>query len=362
MAEENLPAVNPLTPRRTAALLEWFRLEGIDYPWGDNPTPYRVWISEIMLQQTVVTAAVEHYKRWMERFPDAAALAAADEQAVLKAWEGLGYYSRAVNLHKGAMYLMDEYDGKLPDTYDGLLKVPGIGDYTARAVLSLAFGRPRPVLDANVRRIGQRLFARAEWGKAEDKLWLAFLGDSIPREEPGSFNAALMQLGQLICRVGSPDCGRCPLREGCLAEQRNLQGDIPLKKKRVIREKRTVLFVLVREGQVLLVRRSRGIGRGLWFLPGADPENADHIRSRLASCSEAEGTLPSRTHLYTTWKDSLNPELYLVREDPGFSPEWGCSGPEDRICWIPLEKTDDYPSPSVYRRILTDLKGMEAEK
>lgn len=334
------------------ALIDWLGREGVAYPWGDDPSPYRVWVSEVMLQQTVVTAAVGHFTRWMGLFPDAAALSRAEEQEVLKAWEGLGYYSRARNLRKGALYLTAHHRGELPADYEELIRVPGIGDYTARAILSLAYGQPLPVLDANVRRIAQRLTARAEWGRGEDKELLALLAERIPRERPGAFNAALMQLGQLVCRSGSPHCPACPLGSSCLARERGLQGEIPRKKARSVKEKETVLFLIRSGRRVLLLRRSKGIGAGLWFIPGVEKGEAPALSRALAPVLQEAGRLPRATHLYTCWKDALFTELYETRrpeeaEHPAF-----LTTPEDRMAWVPLEELEDYPSPSVYRKIL----------
>ena len=326
--------------------------KGIEYPWGDDPSPYRVWISEVMLQQTVVTAAVEHFKRWLVLFPDIPALAAAGEQEVLKAWEGLGYYSRARNLHKGARYLIQNCGGLLPELYEELLKVPGIGDYTARAVLSLAFGKPYPVLDANVRRIGQRITAVPQWSSSRDRELLLQLDKIIPPEEPGKFNAALMQLGQLVCRTGTPRCNECPLQDICRARLLGKETFIPEKKKRKIKEKHTVLFLLLRDRKVLLYRRSRGIGQGLWFLPGAERYRAQEVRKSLSHSIREAGVLQDITHLYTTWKDRLYTEIYQVKPGMDISEKAFALRDSEEFQWVNLEKLREYPTPSVYRKIL----------
>lgn len=354
--EDILPAGDIITGKELRELLSWFLENGIAYPWGNNPTPYRVWISEIMLQQTVVTAAVGHFTRWMEQFPGIPELAAATEQQVLKAWEGLGYYSRARNILKGAVYLTDEHGGELPDSYGELVKVPGIGDYTARAVLSLAFGKPYPVLDANVRRIAQRIYARREWGKEQDQALLDALDRVIPGnvsddENPGLFNCALMQLGQILCRIKTPDCGRCPLAGSCRAEKAGLQGEIPAAKKRKVKEKRSVLILLRSGDRYLLQQRRSGIGKGLWFIPSCPPEKEAEIKALL----KPEEVLPlkERNHLYTTWKEALEPRLYIAAPPPD-ALLYEIFG-DDPLSWVAEAELENHPSPSVYRRILDDI-------
>ena len=341
-----------LSKDQIKSLLEWFGTHGIAYPWGDDPSPYKVWVSEVMLQQTVVSAAVEHFRRWMVLFPDIKTLAEAEEKAVLKAWEGLGYYSRARNLRKGALYLIKEKGGALPESYRELTAVPGIGDYTARALLSIAYGQSYPVLDANVRRIGQRLLARTEWEKRDDLLLLEKLKSVIPHKAPGLFNAALMQLGQQVCRTGKPSCPSCPLLKACAACREGLEESIPVRKKRKVKEKHTVLFLIVNKGCILMIRRSRGIGKGLWFLPGVEKKRVDGIRNYVEEQAVEAGSLPVSIHYYTSWKDYLYPEIYECRQaDPVF-PDKFDNAPEDRMEWVDLTDLESYPTPSAYRRIL----------
>ncbi len=353
------PSVSgPLFSREeTRDLLDWFARWGIAYPWGESPTPYRVWVSEIMLQQTVVSAAVGHFKRWMELFPTVEALAAAEEQQVLKAWEGLGYYSRARNLRKGALYLCREHEALLPDDYQALLKVPGIGDYTARAILSQAFAEPFPVLDANVRRIGQRLLARRDWGSADDRALMERLDQTIPPGLPGSFNCALMQLGQQLCRIRSPQCDLCPLKAGCLCRRDSLQAEIPAPRKREVKEKTSRLCLLLRRGRILLYRRSSGIGEGLWFIPALPEAGGEALVKKLCPPESPPLELKKRVHSYTSWKETLRPCLILQEADREDGPGELCpEGEEAR--WVDLKSLDEYPTPSVYRKILKDIPAL----
>ncbi|OQY33948.1 MAG: hypothetical protein B6241_06435 [Spirochaetaceae bacterium 4572_59] len=343
-----------LDPEHISSLLSWFDTHSIAYPWGDNPTAYRVWISEVMLQQTVVTAAVEHFKKWMIQFPDIDTLAAAEEQAVLKAWEGLGYYSRARNIHKAAAYLVHSHNSSLPESYDELIRVPGIGDYTARAVLSLAFAQPWPVLDANIRRIARRLYALSDWEKGDDRALIKMLERIIPHKASGNFNAALMQLGQQICRSGKPDCLFCPFLSVCKARKGGLEESIPPKKKRLIKEKQTVLFLIRHGDKILMIHRKSGIGRGLWFLPACEKSQAGDIRSRMESFWQEAGTLPNQTHFYTAWKDYLYTEVYETKFPESIPLKEFFNHREDRALWIALNDLENYPSPSVYRRLLNN--------
>jgi len=339
------------------ALIRWFGEHAVDYPWGEKPTPYRVWISEIMLQQTVVTAAVNHFTRWMELFPDIPALAGSDEQQVLKAWEGLGYYSRARNIRKGALYLMEHHGGVLPSAYEDLIHIPGIGDYTARAILSLAFFKPYPVLDANVRRIGQRLRGRAEWGPGDDRALLEDLDSLIPHDNPGTFNCALMQLGQLVCRVRSPGCGICPLSESCRTRREGLQDIIPRPRVRKVKEKSSALILLISEGRLLLTRRSSGIGRGLWFIPAVPLEDREKVLKQLEPLILDRKDLARQTHLYTTWKETLHPVRLDLSGGEYPTDTLFNLPPGDPTEWVPLEDLEAYPCPSVYRTILIELSG-----
>lgn len=344
-----------MSPWEVKKLLSWFDAHALSYPWGDNPTAYRVWISEIMLQQTVVTAAVGHFTRWMEQFPDIDCLAAADEQVVLKAWEGLGYYSRARNILKGAVYLKNHHASRVPDNYDQLIQVPGIGDYTARAILSLAFFKTYPVLDANVRRIGQRLKGQIEWGSLDDKLLLEDLGNAIPQESPGKFNCSLMQLGQLVCRVKSPHCGLCPLSDLCEARKKGLQALVPAPKQRTLKEKKSALFVFHSQRGILLTRRSKGIGEGLWFFPSCPEGLEEETLQSLQSYIIDKAAMKKRVHLYTSWRETLMPQKFEMDFSFQILPSFLKSDADDEEAWFQEHEWEDCPMPSVYRKIVKEL-------
>lgn len=237
-------------------------------------TPYRVWVSEIMLQQTRIEAAKGYFQRFMAALPDVESLAAAPEEQVLKLWEGLGYYSRARNLHKAAKTIMEQHGGKLPADVTALRALPGIGEYTAGAIASIAFGLPEPAVDGNVLRICARLTACGE-SIALPKVKKAFseqLAGQYPAEKHGDFTSALMELGETVCTPGTPDCAACPLVELCLGREEGRPESYPVmpeKKPRRV-EKRTV-FLLTHGDCVALRRRpEKGLLAGLWEFPNVE--------------------------------------------------------------------------------------------
>ena len=259
---------------RTAvpALLSWFSSHARILPWREQPTPYRVWVSEIMLQQTRVEAVKPYFERFMGELPDLSALAQAEEDKLLKLWEGLGYYSRVRNLNKSAKLVMEEHGGELPDDYQKLLKLPGIGSYTAGAVASIAFGRKVPAVDGNVLRVISRVLASREdiSDAATKKAMEQLLGEVMPADAPGDFNQALMEVGATVCIPrGEPICDKCPFYTLCLSRRDGLTGEIPVKKAAKARriEERTVY--LVTDGVRVLVRKrpEKGLLAGLYEFP-----------------------------------------------------------------------------------------------
>ena len=256
-------------------LLKWYRAGHRQLPWRLDPTPYHVWVSEIMLQQTRVEAVLGYYQRFLQALPTVQALANATEDQLFKLWEGLGYYSRARNLHRAAQVICRQYQGQLPADYDALLALPGIGSYTAGAIASIAFGQAVPAVDGNVLRVITRLTAcEANISQAAVRCGVqALLSQVIDPGAPGEFNQALMELGALVCRPnGAPLCQSCPLASHCRAYGQGSQLAFPV---RDAAKARTVVqrsvFLLRCEKQVALHRRpSKGLLAGLWELPGTD--------------------------------------------------------------------------------------------
>jgi A/G-specific adenine glycosylase len=273
----------PGLPRLRRALLEWFAAHRRDLPWRRTRDPYAIWVSEIMLQQTQVATVIPYYTRFLQRLPTAAALARAPITEVLALWSGLGYYSRARNLHRAAQCVAR--DG-MPRTAPGLRALPGFGPYTAAAVASIAFGEPVAALDGNVARVLARLGAhRAALGTVStSRLLQAEADELLDRERPGPFNEAMMELGALVCTPEDPLCSRCPLKPGCRASRLGSQHRIPAPRARPARPRLEVACAVVRSGDRLLLARrpEKGLFGGLWELPCAPLRNGGSGPEALA--------------------------------------------------------------------------------
>ncbi len=258
--------------RITWPLLQWYAENARVLPWRSEPTPYRVWVSEIMLQQTRVAAVVGYFHRFMSAFPTVQALADAPEDMLLKLWQGLGYYNRARNLQRAARQIVSDYDGVFPADYDQIRALAGIGDYTAGAIASIAFGVAVPAVDGNVLRVIARILGdERDISRPDTKSAVrTLLQEVIPRECPGQFNQALMELGATVCLPnGAPLCEQCPVRAECVACQEGRTDCLPVKAPKKGRrvEERTV-FLLFRNGRVALRKRPEtGLLAGLWEYP-----------------------------------------------------------------------------------------------
>ncbi|MEL6177984.1 MAG: A/G-specific adenine glycosylase [Myxococcota bacterium] len=265
-------ALDP-TPDPTALvdpLLKWYHTHKRELPWRTDPTPYRVWVSEIMLQQTQVATVIPYFERWMETFPTLADLAAAEQEQVLQLWSGLGYYRRARMLHRAAQELVAAGQLTLPDTVPELLKISGIGRYTAGAIASIAFNRPAPIVDGNVIRVFCRLFAIAGDPRSTDnqkRLW-ALAQEMVPEEEPGAFNQALMELGATVCTPKKPACLLCPVQGHCQALAQGRVSMLPEARKRTQQRPMYLATALLYQNDhthyLLRQRPSEGLFGGLW--------------------------------------------------------------------------------------------------
>lgn len=256
-------------------LINWFKHEQRQLPWRVNRDPYRVWVSEIMLQQTRVDTVIPYYERFMEQFPTIASLAAADEEKVLKAWEGLGYYSRVRNLQAAVREVHEQYGGKVPDTPEGISSLKGVGPYTAGAILSIAYGIPEPAVDGNVMRVLSRILLIEEdiAKPSTRKIFEKAVRAIISHENPSFFNQALMELGALICSPTSPSCLLCPVQEHCQAFAEGIQQQLPIKsKKKKQRQVQLAAAVLSTEDGKLLIhkRPSEGLLAELWEFPNVE--------------------------------------------------------------------------------------------
>ena len=257
--------------RIPAPLLLWYGTRKRDLPWRNNPTPYQVWVSEIMLQQTRVDAVKEHYLRWMHTLPTVADLAAASPDTVRKLWEGLGYYSRVRHLHQAAQIVMRDWGGELPNTYEGLRSLPGIGDYTAGAILSIAFGKPYPAVDGNVLRVLSRLTADDTdvlTPRAKSRAF-SLLQSIMPAEHTSDFTQAMFEMGAIKCTPVSPKCESCPVRSHCLALQEGRVDELPRRQIKTKRKEQplTVFVVALPQGYLLTAPRSKGLLADLYGLP-----------------------------------------------------------------------------------------------
>ena len=334
-------------------LLNWYRKTARKLPWrvmGAKQKPYAVWISEVMLQQTRAEAVIPYYLRFMEALPDVKALAEVPLDALYKLWEGLGYYSRVRNLQKTARILMEKYHAELPADFDALLKLPGIGDYTAGAIASIAFGIPVPAVDGNVLRVWSRLTgdARDILDEHTRKDIRSKVQAEIPADSPGDFNQALMELGATLCGPNTvPDCEHCPLKTvcvGCRDGTAHLLPNRSPKPERRVEE--WTLFVLHCNGKTALVRRpAKGVLSGQWALPGVQKTmNSDEALGFLSTQGinvECVYPCPASKHLFThiewrmtAWQTEI--ESMEMPEIPG-------------VFWLSREEVENAAIPSAYR-------------
>lgn len=334
-------------------LLVWYDKDHRMLPWRENRDPYRIWISEIMLQQTRVEAVKPYYARFMERFPTVDALASAEDDVLLKYWEGLGYYSRARNLKKAAVMIMEEYDGKMPDTWEELQKLPGIGSYTAGAIASIAFHQPVPAVDGNVLRILSRLRMDDEFINKETvkKRVEAELVKVMPTERAGDFNQAMMELGATVCIPnGEPKCEACPWEKMCLAKAKNCTLDYPKKepkKKRQI-EQKTVLILKHGENVAIHKRPDKGLLAGLYELPMLDGylnegQILEYLQNKGLAAIRIE-KLPDSKHIFSHKEWHMH--AYAVRIDELLNENGEL---EEAYLFVhPKETEAEYPIPSAF--------------
>jgi len=309
------------------ALRKWYAVNQRDLPWRRSADPYAIWISEVMLQQTQVKTATPYYYRFIQHFPDVYSLARADLQSVLKHWEGLGYYSRARNLHRAAGMVVNQMSGHFPDTWELVRQLPGIGDYIASALLSIAFNHPHAVVDGNVKRVLARLF-RLDWPVNQSSVHRQFqdvANQLLNRKNPGDHNQAMMELGALVCTPRQTDCSVCPLSKYCWAFKENSVADFPKRNKRAPLPVRQVAMGIVQKrGRTLLVQRQEnGMLGGLWEFPGGEADgNADlrqacrqRIKDSVNLDVAVEERLATVSHTYTHFK--LQMAVYLCRWQSG---------------------------------------------
>jgi len=344
-------------PRLASRLLAWYRANGRSLPWRGSlrTDPYAVWVSEIMLQQTRVETVIPYFEKWMARFPMVNALAQASEQDVLNSWEGLGYYSRARNLHKAAQIVAEKFDGELPRDLDALRSLPGIGRYTVGAIASIAFGMDEPTLDGNLRRVFARLFdvtEAADSPKGEKILW-GLAAQHLPKGQAGDYNQALMDLGATLCLPKNPRCLICPLLEMCKAREAGTQEQRPvLKPKKETPHVVHAAAVIIQDGKVLLAKRpSDGLLGGMWEFPNGqvvgDPARGlvQALKTGYSLKVQRKEALGVIQHAYTHFKVTV----YAFRAEAASIPK------NENLKWVRVDELDDYPMGKVDRQIAKKL-------
>ncbi len=348
-----------------------------DLPWRGRPAgardPYAVWVSEVMAQQTRLSVVVDYFNRWMARFPTLEALAGADQQEVLKLWEGLGYYSRARNLHVAAQIVAAEFGGELPRTRAELLTLPGIGEYTAGAILSLAFGLPEPILDGNAKRVISRLWdvdGRLDLSSTTRQLW-DLSGQMVEAaSRPGAMNEGLMELGALVCRRRSPLCEACPVRRYCLAHRRGVQDERPVRApgQRVPHVEFAAAIIwedVPGQSQFLISQRpEKGLLGGLWSFPNGAREADDEdlraclrrvVRQDLDVALEVGERAATVAHAFTHFSMTLT--AFHARISAGRPQAVGVADWR----WTSLDEIETFPCPVPDRKIIAVLRDRGGE-
>ncbi len=351
----------PPTHLIRSRLLAWYRRHRRDLPWRGETSAYRIWISEVMLQQTQVATVIPYYQRFLERFPTVAVLAAASLPEVLKMWEGLGYYARARNLHRAAIEIEQKYGGRFPETYGELRTLPGFGDYIAGAVAALAFGQPVPAVDGNARRVLARLFAIAEdvtRGPAARRL-KETAADLVDPATPADWTQAVMELGATICLPRAPKCLLCPLYAICQARRQGLQEDLPVKvTKKKLPHYDVTAAVIEQDGRVLIAQRPlEGMLGGLWEFPGGKKEPGEtlaeclrrEIREELGLEIEVGPPVTTVKHSYTHFKITLH--AFYCRLVKGRPQALGVADWR----WVTLAELDRFAFPRTDLKIIAVL-------
>jgi A/G-specific adenine glycosylase len=343
-------------------LLAWFDRHRRDLPWRRTRDPYRIWVSEVMLQQTQVGTVLPYYERWMARFPTLARLARASEDDVLGIWAGLGYYSRARRLLAGARAVAREHAGQLPQTAAELRRLSGIGEYTARAIASIAFGQAEPVVDGNVRRVLCRLFGlRGDPTRAPLARRLGELARQlVPAKRPGDHNQSLMELGATVCTPDRPDCPRCPLARVCVAKQRGLEAVLPELPRRPRSTPLCMVAAIVeRRGRLLVVKLPEQAPRwaGLWQFPSSEVGQSETAEAAAARTLKELVGLSATAHQHflrvrhavTRYRVTL--DAYRCRAERGSARALGVA----EVAWKAPSELEELALPAAHRRLARAL-------
>ncbi len=351
-------AYKPLLARK---LIKWFEANARDLPWRRRRTPYRVWLSEMMLQQTQVDTVIPYFKRFVARFPTVLALADAPLDEVLKLWEGLGYYARARNLHRAAQVVSHELGGRFPRTVEGLLRLPGVGRYSAGAIASLAFGVDAPILDGNVARVLCRVYAierDPREARTRAALW-SLAGSLLPKGRAAQFNEALMELGATVCAPRAPKCDVCPIAALCEARRQGIQDRLPIRRAPKVTPHYDVTAAVIRKnGRVLIAQRPpEGMLGGLWEFPGGKRKPGEslkeclrrEIREELRLEIEVDEPITAVKHAYTHFRITLH--AFACRVRSGRPQAIGVAD----FKWVRMSELDRYAFAVTDRKIIETL-------
>lgn len=342
--------MNEILSQIAAPLLRWFDGHKRELPWRADTEPYHVWVSEIMLQQTRIEAVMGYYARFMAALPDVRALSEVDDDALLKLWEGLGYYSRARNLKKAAQMMMTDFGGVFPSRYADIIRLPGVGEYTAGAIASICFGERVPAVDGNVLRVAARLTGcRDNVLLPETKKEITRRLAAVMPADAGTFNESLMELGETVCLPnGAAHCGECPLQAYCTAYREGLTNDLPVRIKKMKRThaEKTVLLITAPDGTVALEKREEpGLLHGMYQLPNVEGHVSE---ARLTEFLEEWGLQPQTVSFYKDAKHVFTHIDWLLKG-------WrvAAAHKSERFLWVsPKEMEEAYPLPTAFRKML----------
>lgn len=334
----------------------WYRKHARVLPWRKTVDPYKIWISEIMLQQTTVNAVIPYYEKWIKALPTVYDVAKAPHQKILKLWQGLGYYTRVKNIHRSAKMICDIHDGKIPSDAEPLKKLPGFGPYTVGAVLSIAFDQRYSIVDANVRRVFMRILAIEGFADVSQDIEISkHLEKIMPQRNLKTFNQALMELGALVCRNREPLCLSCPVSNQCLGYKKGIQEIIPKPKKRIIKDIDAAIGILRRNGKYLIQKRpSNGLLADLWEFPGGkikvkeSPAEAlrRELKEELDIDIKSSRHVMNVQHFYTQFRVNLHVSLCEFESYPL---------PHKHRKWVSLKNLRKYPMPSGSAKIVDRL-------
>lgn len=353
----------PIDEHFAGAVVAWYRSNKRNLPWRESADPYLIWISEVMLQQTRVDQMLPYYERFIQRFPDVHTLARADQHDVLLLWEGLGYYSRARNLHEAARTISVEFNGVIPDSWESILSLKGVGDYTAAAVLSIAYGKPVAVVDGNVIRLITRYLGITDdvRQRSTHNAIQSIVNAWIQGSHPADFNQGMMEIGSLICKPKAPLCDVCPLQTGCIARSTAQVAQIPYKSKKAAVPHHTIVVGIIQsdDRKVLIARRpEKAMLGGLWEFPGGKSEPHETLEDTLIrELSEELGVVVGNArkfhelkHAYSHFKITMHAFVCQIASG---TPEPRSS---QEIKWVSIDELHHYPFPKANRSLTEKLQ------